>query len=263
VAFHGLAQAGAAWSGFAKAIEGRAEVTAVDLRGHGDSDRDPSGVYPLSTLVRDAMAVLQELRTDRAVLVGHSLGGRIVAEIALQDLMPVAAAVVVDTSPQPPEAWLLHLERLYGGPPVRAGTPAEYLGLLGQLYPLAHQDHLRSLAAATVRPGVDGVEEKVDRAALRVWSSSQARSPWPARSGHTPLTLVRGAASSVLTRAVAAELLATRQVDDVLEVARSGHGVPLENPAGLAEAVLAAASARPVTLSRYASQVGTSRPEAR
>ena len=258
LALHGLAHAGAAWSAFAAAVEGRAEVVAVDLRGHGDSDRDPTGLYSLETLVRDAVAVLDYLGVVPIVLVGHSLGGRIVAEIALQDLMPVTAAVVVDASPQPPETWLLHLERVHAGPPARAATLADYLRMLAQLYPLAEPEHLRPLAAATVRSSSDGVEETVDHAALRVWSANRTRSPWPERTGSTPLTLVRGAASSVLTRAVAAQLVAAQQVDQLVEVARSGHGVPLENPAGLAEAVLAAATMRAGTSGTGTSGSGTS-----
>ncbi|HXW80343.1 MAG TPA: alpha/beta fold hydrolase [Acidimicrobiales bacterium] len=242
VALHGLAHAGAVWSGFATAVERRAQVLAVDLRGHGDSDRDPTGLYRLETLVQDALAVLQSLGQHLPIiLLGHSLGGRIVAEVALRDLAPVTAAVVVDTSPRPPEAWLAHLARIHAGPPARPATLGDYLRELSQMYPLAEPGHLRPLAVASVRPGVDGVTERVDRAALKVWSTNRAPSSWPERTGYTPLTLVRGAASSVLTRAVAAQLVAAHQVDELVEVARSGHGVPLENPAALAEAVLAVA----------------------
>ncbi len=271
VALHGLAHAGAAWSGFATSVGGRAEVVAVDLRGHGDSDRDPTGLYSLETLVGDAIAVLQSLGGTRPVLVGHSLGGRIVAEIALQDWAALAAAVVVDSSPQPPEAWLAHLARLHERPPVRAASLAEHLRRLGQLYPLANQEDLRPLAAASVRPGtgggvetgrleIGGVEEKVDRAALRVWSTERVRWPWPSRTGRTPVTLVRGVASSVLTRAAAARLVASQQVDDIVEIARSGHGVPLENPAALAEAVLSIVTSPSLTSPPPTSGPGTSPP---
>ena len=270
VALHGLAHAGAAWSGFAAAIGGRAEVVAVDLRGHGDSDRDPTGLYTLETLVEDAIAVLQSLGGERPVLVGHSLGGRIVAEIALQDLAALAGAVVVDSSPQPPEAWLAHLERLHERPPARAASFAEHLQRLAELYPLANREDLRPLAAASARSGAGGLEaggldaggleEKVDRAALRVWSTERVRAPWPGRTGRTPLILVRGVASSVLTRAAAARLLASRQVDDVVEIARSGHGVPLENPAALAEAVLSIVTSPPPTSAPLTSRPATSPP---
>ena len=270
VALHGLAHAGAAWSGFAAAIGGRAEVVAVDLRGHGDSDRDPTGLYTLETLVEDAIAVLQALGGERPVLVGHSLGGRIVAEIALQDLAALAGAVVVDSSPQPPEAWLAHLERLHERPPARAASFAEHLQRLAELYPLANREDLRPLAAASARSGAGGLEaggleaggleEKVDRAALRVWSTERVRAPWPGRTGRTPLILVRGVASSVLTRAAAARLLASRQVDDVVEIARSGHGVPLENPAALAQAVLSIVTSPPPTSAPLTSRPATSPP---
>lgn len=47
---------------------------AIDLRGHGRSDRPHRG-YGLDRLARDVIAVVAELAIDPAVLIGWSLGG--------------------------------------------------------------------------------------------------------------------------------------------------------------------------------------------
>src|SRR5262249_18598570 len=48
-------------------------VTAYDLRGHGYSSLPPSG-YTSSDQAGDALAIMDALAIDRAMLVGHSFG---------------------------------------------------------------------------------------------------------------------------------------------------------------------------------------------
>jgi pimeloyl-ACP methyl ester carboxylesterase len=54
----------------------RHAVVALDLRGHGDSDRpEPgSGVYEFDALCDDVLAVAAAAGCDRPVVVGHSMG---------------------------------------------------------------------------------------------------------------------------------------------------------------------------------------------
>ncbi len=162
VALHGLGQLGAAWSAFASAVDRRAEVVAIDLRGHGDSDDDPSGGYLLATFVRDVVELLESTSPEPPVLIGHSLGGRIALEIAARDLTPIAAAVVVDASPTPPAATLAHLEEHFAAAPLRATSASSYADRLATLHPLASPEALRPLIDA-LRTLPDGsVEERVD-----------------------------------------------------------------------------------------------------
>jgi pimeloyl-ACP methyl ester carboxylesterase len=55
-------------------------VIAVDLRGHGDSGREPP--WNGATHVGDLLETLDAAGVERASWVGHSFGGRIVAEAA-------------------------------------------------------------------------------------------------------------------------------------------------------------------------------------
>lgn len=56
-------------------------VHAVDLPGHGDSDK-PNAAYSAALLTDTLIAFLDALEIDRAVLVGHSLGGLVAARSA-------------------------------------------------------------------------------------------------------------------------------------------------------------------------------------
>ena len=49
-------------------------VIALDARGHGDSDRSPSGVYTIDILTEDVLAVLAQIGRP-VVLIGASMGG--------------------------------------------------------------------------------------------------------------------------------------------------------------------------------------------
>lgn len=75
-------------------------ATAVDLRGHGDSDWSPEGHYAVSENARDITSIIDQLDT-RPALVGASLGG--LTSLTVQGLDPEAARglVLVDIIPRP------------------------------------------------------------------------------------------------------------------------------------------------------------------
>lgn len=71
-------------------------VIAVDLAGHGDSSADRKD-YTMRGFAEDVKAVLEKEKIDRAILIGHSMGGGVMVEAAC--LMPetVVGVVGVDT----------------------------------------------------------------------------------------------------------------------------------------------------------------------
>ncbi len=80
-------------------------VIALDLRGHGQSDK-PADAYLMETLQTDLLTALDVLGVkDKIVLVGHSFGGAIVAEFAhahperVSRLVLIAAANQYEVQP--------------------------------------------------------------------------------------------------------------------------------------------------------------------
>ncbi len=82
-------------------------VTAYDLRGHGYSDVPPSG-YTSADQAGDAIAIMDALEIDRAMMVGHSFGGVIAMHASV--LYPDRVDAVVLSDPYFPA--LRHLEDL-------------------------------------------------------------------------------------------------------------------------------------------------------
>lgn len=103
LAVHGITANSRCWLAVARALQGRAALLAVDLRGRAASSGLP-GPYGMDAYTRDLLAVLDHFGLERPVLVGHSLGAYVVARLAAEHPGRVSAALLVDgglTAPLP------------------------------------------------------------------------------------------------------------------------------------------------------------------
>src|SRR4051794_354282 len=87
------------WKAQIPVLARRHRVIAMDGRGNGRSDRprEPAA-YTVDEYVADAIAVLDQTHTDRAVVVGLSLGGFRTARFASTHPDRVLGAVMIGTS---------------------------------------------------------------------------------------------------------------------------------------------------------------------
>jgi lipase len=93
VCIHGLTGHGGRFRELAGRLADK-RVVAVDLRGHGRSVWEAP--WALGTHLADLVETAEELGIGTATWVGHSLGGRLVAELAASDPDRVARAVLLD-----------------------------------------------------------------------------------------------------------------------------------------------------------------------
>jgi len=96
---HGLFGAGRNWSSIAKPLSGQGwRVLTPDLRNHGASPWDAAMDYP--TMADDLRTLLDdEANGHPAVVIGHSMGGKVAMRLALEDPERVRALVPVDVAP--------------------------------------------------------------------------------------------------------------------------------------------------------------------
>lgn len=115
ILLHGLAASRAFWFPMASALSATHRVTLFDLRGHGYSERAPSG-YSSLALGRDLLGLMDALGLERASLVGHSYGGGAALEAALLAPARVDRLALLDTRVQrlQPEMRLGDLAELSG-----------------------------------------------------------------------------------------------------------------------------------------------------
>jgi pimeloyl-ACP methyl ester carboxylesterase len=69
---------------------------AFDQRGFGDSDKPDSG-YAIPDMAADAIAFLDALGIDRAMVVGHSFGSFVARQVAIARPQRVASLVLIGT----------------------------------------------------------------------------------------------------------------------------------------------------------------------
>jgi len=97
IILHGLFGSARNWHGIAKQLEERYTVYTLDLRNHGNSPHaDAMDYVAMSADVQDFM---QQQGIASAIVLGHSMGGKVAMELALSNVDKVSKLIVVDIAP--------------------------------------------------------------------------------------------------------------------------------------------------------------------
>src|SRR5690348_14722106 len=94
---HGFACAHSDWDAQVAHMSARHKTIAVDLRGHGASPGAPDECS-IERYGADVAEVMRALDLPPTVLVGHSMGCRVVIQAALQVPAQTSALVLIDGS---------------------------------------------------------------------------------------------------------------------------------------------------------------------
>ena len=94
---HGFACSHEDWLPQIDALKGKFEVVACDLRGHGQTPGRPHECT-IAHYGGDVAALLSLLSLEKSILIGHSMGCRVVLEAASLDPERVAGLVLIDGS---------------------------------------------------------------------------------------------------------------------------------------------------------------------
>jgi esterase len=114
---HGLSFFSWDWMPVAERIAQDREVVAIDMRGFGESTWSPQRNYKLDTMSGDVIAVLDALGKDKAVLMGHSFGGRVALATAGWKPERAAGLISVDFAPDLAAAGRRQVAERIGGQP--------------------------------------------------------------------------------------------------------------------------------------------------
>ncbi|MCI0846848.1 MAG: alpha/beta hydrolase [Chloroflexi bacterium] len=82
VLLHGLASTCHIWDLVAPILAEDHAVIALDLRGHGESDK-PNHGYDFASVSKDVLGVIGQRGEDAPVVIGHSWGGSVALELAV------------------------------------------------------------------------------------------------------------------------------------------------------------------------------------
>lgn len=251
VLLHGTSANHAVWEPVGDALESQATVIALDQRGHGRSDKPAEG-YTGGDFVIDVITVLDALGLERAIVAGHSLGGRNAWLAAAREPSRVSGAVVVDYTPFIEASVLDQLDERVALGFRPFGGPAEIEDYLRKRYPAIPPKAVQRRA----RWGyvqIDG-GEWMPRASAAAMSQliDGFRTPYELefREVPTPMIHLRGAESTLVSEGAWLKAIALRPSDRWVEIAGADHYVPEEQPELVAAEIASALGGRPaVTLS--------------
>jgi lipase len=236
VCVHGIAQHGRIFDPLAQrlAADGRS-VLAVDLRGHGDSGREPP--WNIDAQVEDLFETLEAAGIERVSWVGHSFGGRLVAEATARAVDRVDRLVLLDPGLEvPPERALrgAEIERLDWSFATVDGAVNALLSNESMVAP--PRDVVAAFARDDLRKGADGRFRFsfCPSAVVVAWSEMTLPAPPIAQ---LPTLVVR--AATPLVEGDALEQRYKEALGDLLTMTTvpNGHNVLWESPAETIAAV--------------------------
>jgi len=238
---HGLSFFSYDWIGIASELAAGREVVAMDMRGFGDSTWSPSRDYAVPTMAGDIVALLDHLDWPRAIVVGHSMGGRNASYFAAKNPARVAGLVLVDYSPENAPAGSKRVTDMVAGQPDVFGSVDEAMRHFG----VPKDSPKRARFEAYLRPVPGGVQVKRDlhfrdqfrRVKETGERPKQGVDMWQVLGELAcPTFVVRGAQSDMFAPETVAKVTAANSRISLVEV-DGGHNIAGDNPQGFLAAI--------------------------
>ncbi len=198
------------------------DVYVLDMRGRGLSERAGPGRHRAADYAEDVLSLIGHLGLDRPLLVGHSLGARVVAGARARFPGSSAGVVAIDPPMSGPgrRPYPMALDRFLNGlHGAHAGRGTEQAK---EDYPAWTHEQARQ------RGQWLGSCDEVAVVESYSWFHLEAFEPvW--QQVEPPAVLLFGDASPVVTADDAALLAQVNPRADVVAVAQSGHMIPWDN----------------------------------
>jgi pimeloyl-ACP methyl ester carboxylesterase len=241
---HGLSYFSYDWIEPASPIAADREVVAMDMRGFGNSACSPTRDYKLDTLSADVICLFDHLGWRKAVLMGHSFGGRVCLATAGWRPERTAGLILVDFAPDiAPEGRRHTAERIGLQPDVFASVDEA----------LAYHGHQNVPAISPLRRRYEEFLRKVDagyelrrdlafrdnfKKALDTGQSAPVPAfLWPMLQELTvPALVIRGSGSDMFAAETLPKVRAVNPLVTAIEL-QGSHDLASDNPAGLVAAV--------------------------
>lgn len=224
---HGFTDSSFSFSRVLPLLGGGARALALDLRGHGDSERPADG-YRLGDFAADVVAFMDELQIERATLVGHCMGSLVAQRVALDAPARVERLVLVSS--------MTSARHIEGVAELRQAVEA-----LGDAVPAAFAREFQEGTVYGPLPEgfMDGVVAESLKVPARVWREALAglfADEHAARLGriNAPTLLIWGDRDALLDRAEQEALAASIPGAELLVYPETGHSPQWERPERLA-----------------------------
>ncbi len=236
ILLHGLTSTAHSWDKFAGEMRDRFHIVALDQRGHGETEW--ASDYSIERMIEDVDAFARTLRLSRFALVGLSMGGRNAYAYAAQHPQTVERLAIIDIGPDIPVAGAQRIRDYLMLASDVFNDAEEAFQRLRATNPYASDEDMRYRLKFNLIQSPDGKWTWRCDKALRSRPLPDPETSWAWLPKITcPTLIVRGAASDLLSRETAERMARVIPNCKSVEVAQSGHVVPMDNPSGFLTAV--------------------------
>jgi pimeloyl-ACP methyl ester carboxylesterase len=234
VFLHGLGGSQSTWQVVLGDLVESHRVAAIDLPGHGASDKSADADYSIAGLASAIVDAIGKLGINRPVLIGHSLGGAVALRIAADSSLAVAGVVAMDTAGLGDEIST-ELTSLMTG---QAG-PETARGLLSLFYEdqrLVVDRGVQEMAQTQLADGAWRAQQSASQAAFGAGKQLAAARVDPA-AVKVPVHLIWGGLDRVLPAKHALDSVAAFPDATLAIVSGVGHVPQVENAARTAQLI--------------------------
>lgn len=228
---HGVVGHAWLWHDTAPLVTKQGQALALDFRGNGDSQWSEEHKYRTSDFMADLEALVDHIGANEVDLVGFSWGASVGLAFAAKNPSKVRRLVMVDMPPSQPGTET-------DIPPMAADFANHGEAVAEEKYvnQFASKEMLDVMASFGSRPGPGGrLVKKHDPYFLKVWPFRSDDLWNEARSVDLPVLLVHAENSFIWPLDAAHQMVAEMKNATLVEVPRSGHLVPVDNPKPLGQ----------------------------
>lgn len=206
------------------------DLYVLDMRGRGLSERAPYGTHRSDDYADDVLALLDHVGMEQPLLIGHSLGARVVASARARVPGCSAGVVAIDPPMTGPgrRPYPMGLDRFLTG--IQGGRAGRGISEAREHYPTWSEEQVTARGQTIASCDELAVIESYS------WFHLEAFTPvW--QQVEPPSLLLYGDVSPVVTADDAAELRAANPRATTVAVAGAGHMVPWDNPEQTAQEI--------------------------
>lgn len=235
VILHGLSYFSYDWIEPARKLAEDRQIAVIDMRGFGESGW--ANDYSIPANAGDIINLLDKLKWPKAVLVGHSIGGRHCTYCAAKHPARIAGLVLVDWSPENAPAGSKRVTETVGRTPDKFATVDEAMKYFGADPHSPQGAAKRTRFEAYLKPVHGGFAVKRDPhfrdQFKRILETGERPKPgidmWEAlREVACPTLVIRGKRSDMFAAETAPKMTAANPRVRIVEV-DAGHNIAGEN----------------------------------
>jgi pimeloyl-ACP methyl ester carboxylesterase len=211
---------------------------AIDLPGHGLSQQLNSGSYQLEIISRLIGEALKSIGVHRAILIGHSLGGRVIINLASAYIDPESLILIdmgLNESQATQKIIINHIKDMIRGSTSKQGL----VDKLESKMPLVNVSSVRQfIDGLVIRDGILWRFPTDINSVELLHEENSKKTIANLKKITAPVTFIRGAYSSIARRDDVINLFSVFEFPFILhEVSKAGHAIMIEQPDSLANII--------------------------